>query len=79
MRFTLRIGVTFHSGNKLITKDIQFSFNRLKESADFKAIFSEFESVNIIDDLTFDLVTKTPFPLVLNNATYIFAMDSQFY
>lgn len=79
MRFTLRKGVTFHSGNKLTTKDIQFSFNRLKESADFKAIFSEFESVNIIDDLTFDLVTKTPFPLVLNNATYIFAMDSQFY
>ncbi len=79
MRFTLRKGVTFHSGNKLTTKDIQFSFNRLKESPDFKGIFTEFESVNIVDDHTFDLVTKSAFPLVLNNATYIFAMDSQFY
>ncbi len=79
MRFTLRKGVTFHTGNKLTSKDIQFSFNRLKESPDFKGIFTEFESVKIIDDHTFDLVTKSAFPLVLNNATYIFAMDSKFY
>ncbi len=79
MRFTLRKGVLFHSGNKLTSKDVKFTFDRIKESPDFKAIFTQFETVNIIDDHTFDIVTKGPFPLVLNNATYIFPMDSQFY
>ncbi len=79
MRFKLREGVTFHSGNPLTAKDVQFTFDRLLNSPDFKGIFSKFESVNVVDDYTFDLVTKEPFPLVLNNATYIFPMDSKFY
>ena len=32
-----------------------------------------------VDDLTVDLITKGPYPLVLNLATYIFAMDREFY
>ncbi len=32
-----------------------------------------------VDDLTVDLVTKGPYPLVLNLATYIFPMDREFY
>ena len=79
MRFTLRKGVKFHSGNELTAKDVQFTFDRIKNSPDFKGIFTQFEGVNIVDDHTFDLVTKTAFPLVLNNATYIFPMDSKFY
>ncbi len=79
VRFTLRDGVKFHSGNALTAKDVEFTFERLKNSPDFKGIFAAFEGVNVVDDLTFDLVTKEPFPLVLNNATYIFPMDSKFY
>jgi peptide/nickel transport system substrate-binding protein len=79
MRFKLRKGVTFHSGNKLTTKDVKFTFDRLKKSQDFKAIFQPFSGINVIDDYTFDLVTKEPFPLLLNTATYIFPMDSKFY
>ena len=79
MRFTLRKGVKFHSGNELTTKDVEFTFNRLKESADFKAIFKPFTGVKVIDDYTFDLVTSEPYPLLLNTATYIFPLDSAFY
>ncbi len=79
VRFKLRDGVKFHSGNALTAKDVEFTFERLKNSPDFKGIFAAFDSVNVVDDLTFDLVTKEPFPLVLNNATYIFPMDSKFY
>lgn len=79
MRFKLRKGVTFHSGNKLTTKDVKFTFDRLKKSQDFKAIFQPFSGINVIDDYTFELVTKDPFPLLLNTATYIFPMDSKFY
>lgn len=79
MRFHLRKGVKFHSGNELTAKDVAFTFERLKDSPDFKGIFTPFEALNVVDDYTFDLVTSKPFPLILNNATYIFPMDSAFY
>ncbi|WP_438887349.1 ABC transporter substrate-binding protein, partial [Bacillus cereus group sp. BC311] len=39
MRFHLREGVKFHSGNPFTADDVIWTFNRLKESADFKGIF----------------------------------------
>jgi peptide/nickel transport system substrate-binding protein len=78
-RFHLRDGVTFHSGRTLTAQDVVWTFNRLKQSPDFKALFEPFEGARAIDDLTVDLVTKGPYPLVLNLATYIFPMDRQFY
>ncbi|OED46371.1 ABC transporter substrate-binding protein [Leisingera sp. S232] len=79
MRFKLRSGVTFHSGNALTAKDVDWTFDRLKESDDFKAIFAQFTDVEVVDDMTFDLKTSEPYPLVLHTATYIFPMDSAFY
>lgn len=79
MRFFLRKGVKFHSGNEMTAKDVLFTFNRLKESPDFKGVFSAFKEAKAVDDYTVDLVTEKPFPLVLHNATYIFPMDSAFY
>ncbi|MGI9275551.1 MAG: ABC transporter substrate-binding protein [Endozoicomonas sp.] len=79
MRFTLRKDVKFHTGNALTSQDVKWTFDRLTDSPDFKAIFAPFDQLNVIDDRTFDLVTKEPFPLVLNAATYIFPMDRQFY
>lgn len=79
MRFHLREGVKFHSGNTLSAQDVVWTVNRLKQSPDFKALFEPFEGARAIDDLTVDLITKKPYPLVLNLATYIFPMDRAFY
>jgi len=79
MRFTLRKGVKFHSGNELTSLDVSWTFDRLKKSPDFKGLFVPFDALNIVDKHTFDLVTKEPYPLVLHQATYIFPMDSKFY
>ena len=79
MRFSLRKGVKFHSGNMMTAQDFKWTFNRLKESRDFKANFANFETLNVVDDYTIDLVTTGPYPLVLHTATYIFPMDSKFY
>ena len=79
VRFNLRKGVKFHSGNMLTAKDVEFTFNRLLESADFKGLFQPFKALNIVDEHTFDLVTEKPFPLVMHMATYIFPMDRKFY
>jgi peptide/nickel transport system substrate-binding protein len=78
-RFHLRAGVKFHSGRTLSAQDVVFTFNRLKQSPDFKGLFEPFEEARVVDDLTVDLVTKQPYPLVLNLATYIFPMDRAFY
>ncbi|MDO6462481.1 ABC transporter substrate-binding protein [Granulosicoccaceae sp. 1_MG-2023] len=79
MRFYLRKGVKFHSGNEFTAKDVEFSFNRLKASPDFKGVFAPFSGVKVVDDYTIDVMTDGPFPLVLNNMTYVFPMDSAFF
>lgn len=79
MRFHLRDGVTFHSGNPLTAADVEWTFDRLKTSPDFKGIFEPFTDLEVIDSLTFDLKTSAPYPLVLHTATYLFPMDSKFY
>jgi peptide/nickel transport system substrate-binding protein len=63
----------------MTAKDVQFTFDRLKQSEDFKGIFVNFTGVNIIDDHTVDIVTDGPYPLVEHTATYIFPLDSEFY
>ena len=78
-RFHLREGVKFQSGRTLSAQDVVWTFNRLKQSPDFKALFEPFEGARAIDDLTVDLITKAPYPLVLHLATYIFPMDREFY
>jgi peptide/nickel transport system substrate-binding protein len=78
-RFHLRDGVKFQSGRTLSAEDVVWTFNRLKQSPDFKALFEPFEGARAVDALTVDLLTKAPYPLVLNLATYIFPMDREFY
>lgn len=79
MRFKLRQGVNFHSGAPFTAKDVKWTFERLRQSPDFKGLFVPFESATVVDDYTIELTTKEPYPLVLHLATYIFPMDSQFY
>jgi peptide/nickel transport system substrate-binding protein len=79
VRFHLRKGVKFHSGNPFTAKDVSWTFERLKQSADFKGLFQPFKELKVVDDYTIDLVTSKPYPLVMHMATYIFPMDSKFY
>ena len=79
VRFSLRQGVKFHSGNTMTADDVVWTFNRLKSSPDFKGIFAPFKEMKKVDDNTVDIVTDGPFPLVIHNSTYIFPLDSKFY
>lgn len=79
VRFNLRQGVLFHSGREMTARDVSFTFERLKQSEDFKGIFANFVAANVVDDYTIDLVTDGPYPLVEHTATYIFPLDSEFY
>jgi peptide/nickel transport system substrate-binding protein len=79
VRFKLRRGVKFHSGNTMTAGDFKWTFDRLKQSPDFERIFADFVALKVIDDYTIDLVTSGPYPLLLHAATYIFPLDSKFY
>ena len=79
MRFYLRKGVKFHSGNPFTAKDVKFTLERLKRSKDYKGLFEVFEGAEIVDEHTVDIKTKKAYPLLLNMATYIFPMDKKFY
>ena len=79
VRFYLRKGVKFHSGNPFTAKDVKWTLERLKRSGDFKGLFEPFEGATVVDDYTVDIKTKEPYGLLVNMATYIFPMDSVFY
>lgn len=79
MRFNLRKGVKFHSGNELTADDVVWTFDRLKSSPDFKGIFGPLVSLTKVDDYTVEVKTDGTYPLIENVATYIFPMDSKFY
>jgi len=79
MRFHLRKGVKFHSGNEFTAEDVVFTLERLKKSDDYKGLFEPFVGAKVVDDHTVDLITKKPYGLVVNLATYIFPMDKKFY
>lgn len=79
MRFFLRKGVKFHSGNPFTAKDVVFTLQRLKKSIDFKGLFTPFEGASVVDDYTVDIKTNKPYALLLRMCTYIFPMDSEFY
>lgn len=79
VRFYLRQGVKFHSGNEMTAHDVVWTYERLKRSPDFKGLFAPFEACNLVDDHTVDFVTREPYPLVLHTVTYVFPMDRKFY
>ncbi|MCI0508939.1 peptide/nickel transport system substrate-binding protein [Chromohalobacter marismortui] len=79
LQMKLRKGVEFHSGNAFTAKDVAWTVERLKRSADFKAIFEPIDRVEVVDEHTVKFHTKKPYPLLLNLSTYIFPMDSEFY
>lgn len=78
-RFTLRKNVRFHSGHPFTAEDVVFTFERLKKSSDFKGLFAPFEKAVAVDEHTVDFITAKPYPLVLNQLTYVFPMDRMFY
>ena len=61
MRFTLRDGVTFHTGNDFTAKDVVWTIERLKRRADFKAIFDPIASAKAIDEHTVEIKTHKPY------------------
>lgn len=75
--FHLREGVKYHDGADFTAEDVAFSFKRaMAESSDYKEQVSSVTDVEIIDDHTVKLVTKAPNPILPNEITNLYIMDS---
>jgi peptide/nickel transport system substrate-binding protein len=75
--FNLRKGVKFHDGADFSAEDVVFSFNRAKhEASDYKEQAKNVVSVEVIEDYTVKLLTDGPNPILPNQLSDLFIMDS---
>ena len=77
-RFKLREGVKFHNGNAFTADDVVFSFKRGKsEGADMGSFVNGIVEAKKVDDLTVDIITKAPNPILLNTIAPFYMMDKE--
>jgi peptide/nickel transport system substrate-binding protein len=76
--FKLRPGVKFHNGNALTADDVVFSIDRARQpTSDMKGLLTSIETVSKVDDVTVQIRTKGPNPLLVNNLMDLFIMDKE--
>ena len=75
----LRKGVKFHNGNPFTAQDVKFSFERLSnpDVSEFVNTGKSIASIEVIDDYTVVIKTKTPIPWFANNLHQLYIMDKE--
>lgn len=77
-RFNLRPGVTFHDGSSFAADDVVFSMDRaLAETSNFKHVLASVESYTALDDMTIEITTSAPNPILLNDLLDLMILDKQ--
>ncbi len=76
-RFSLREGVTFHGGEAFDAQDVAFSIRRaMAPTSDWREQLASIVEVETPDPLTVILRTSGPNPILPNQLTNVFIMDS---
>ncbi|HWO78504.1 MAG TPA: ABC transporter substrate-binding protein [Bacillus sp. (in: firmicutes)] len=65
--FKLKEGVKFHNGDPLTAEDVKFSLERVMNDQSLKEYpyFTQLSEVNVIDELTVEIITDGPMPTIL--------------
>lgn len=71
--FTLKDGVQFHNGDPLTSEDVKFSLERVAtdDSLLDHANYRQIKEVEVIDELSFRIITHNPQPALLNRISRI--------
>ena len=76
MRMTLRSGVKFHDGSPLTVDDAVFSIQRaMMPTSNFTPYIQGIEKVVKVNDTSFDVISKSPNPVLLNQMTELRIMS----
>ena len=76
LRIKLRPGVKFHDGAAFNADDVVFSINRAMEKTSNYGVYTQgVDKVVKVDDLTVDILTKDPNPVLLRQLTELRMMD----
>ncbi len=75
-RFKLRPGVKFEDGTPFTADDVVFSFSRIMApSSIMRAPLGALKEIRRVDDLTIDIETKLPDPILLQEQTNFYIMS----
>ncbi len=75
-RFNLRKNVKFHDGTPFTADDVIFSYNRAKSGgSDVKTYVGAIKEIRKVDDVTIDIVTNEPFPILPDVITNWYIMS----
>ncbi len=75
--FTLRQGVTFHTGHTMTAADVKFSLDKYKDTVFGGEFGSTIKSVTVVDPYTVKITTTEPDPILLNRLTHLYVIDSK--
>jgi peptide/nickel transport system substrate-binding protein len=76
MRFKLRPNVRFHDGSPFTADDVVFSIERaLSDTSNFKPYLAGVKGAKKVDDLTVDIVTEGPAPVLIPQLTEVRMMS----
>jgi peptide/nickel transport system substrate-binding protein len=76
MRFKLRPNVRFHDGTPFTADDVVFSIQRaLSDTSNFKPYLAGVKEARKVDDLTVDMITDGPAPVLIGQLTEVRMMS----
>jgi len=78
-RFHLRKDMKFHNGNDFKANDVKFTLGRLLEDDSKWSTRNFVDRVEVVDDYTVDIITKTPYAAFMTRAVLWHMTDQEYF
>ncbi|KPU83023.1 hypothetical protein JI57_02855 [Psychromonas sp. PRT-SC03] len=79
VRFSLKKNIYFHTGHRLTSDDVLWTYAQIKKGPRFKFFFSDVKKITRVDKLHFDVDSTLSLAQLLDYFSNVFILDKQFY